>query len=43
MTHGVTVALRFLVSSVKVRILVGQQKSLLLWKAFFDFKIRFWR
>ncbi len=25
MTHGVMVALRFLVSSVKVRVLVGQQ------------------
>lgn len=30
MTHGVTVALRFLVSSVKVRILVGQQEALYL-------------
>ncbi len=27
MTHGVMVALRFLVSSVKVRVLVGQQKG----------------
>ena len=27
MTHGVMVALRFLVSSVKVRVLVGQHKS----------------
>ena len=27
MTHGVMVALRFLVSSVKVRVLVGQQAN----------------
>lgn len=35
MIHGVMVALRFLVSSVKVRVLVDQQKKLQFIEAFF--------